>query len=110
NNGHALAEANRIGAALMDGIREIAKRSGVAAAVTGFGTAFALHFTRRQTLNHYRDTFDDDGERLSKFLLRALERGLYIVPDGRFFTSAVQTGRELDETLSIVNQIFALGD
>jgi glutamate-1-semialdehyde 2,1-aminomutase len=110
NDGHALAEANRIGAALMEGIRAIVKRNGAAVTLTGFGTAFALHFTSRRTLSHYRDTFDDDGKRLRKFLLRALERGLYIVPDGRFYTSAVHTARELDETLSIVSRIFALRD
>jgi len=110
NNGHALAEANRIGAALMEGLREIVRRNGAGVTVTGFGTAFALHFTSRQTLSHYRDTFDDDGERLCKFVFRALQRGLYIVPDGRFYTSAVHTERELDETLSIVNEVFALGD
>jgi glutamate-1-semialdehyde 2,1-aminomutase len=110
DNGHALTEANRIGAALMEGIREIVNRNGAAVTVTGFGTAFALHFTSRQNLSHYRDTLDDDGERLRKFLFRALQRGLYIVPDGRFYTSAVHTERELEETLSVVNRIFALGD
>ena len=109
-DGRALAEANRIGAAIMEGIREIIKRHGAAATVTGFGTAFALHFTSHQSLSHYRDTLNDDGERLRKFLFHALQRGLYIVPDGRFYTSAVHTERELEETLTIVNRVFALGD
>src|SRR5260221_4764707 len=110
DNGHALAEANRIGDALMEGIREIVKRHGAAVTVTGFGTAFALHFTSREPLTHYRDTFEDDGERLRKFLFRALQEGLYIVPDGRFYTSAVHTERELDETLEALNRVFALPD
>jgi glutamate-1-semialdehyde 2,1-aminomutase len=108
DDGRALAEANRIGGALMEGIREIVKRHGAAVTVTGFGTAFALHFTSRQTLTHYRDTFEDDAERLRKFLFRALQEGLYIVPDGRFYTSAVHTERELGETLSALDRVFAL--
>jgi glutamate-1-semialdehyde 2,1-aminomutase len=110
DNGHALAEANRIGGALMEGIREIVKRHGAAVTVTGFGAAFALHFTSRETLTHYRDTFEDDGERLRRFLFRALQQGLYIVPDGRFYTSAVHTERELDETLEALDRVFALPD
>ena len=110
DDGHALAEANRIGGALMEGIGAIVKRHGAAVTVTGFGTAFALHFTPRQTLTHYRDTLADDSERLRKFLFRALQQGLYLVPDGRFYTSAVHTGRELDETLSALDRVFALMD
>ena len=96
--------------ALMEGIGAIVKRHGAAVTVTGFGTAFALHFTTRQTLTHYRDTLADDSERLRKFLFRALQQGLYLVPDGRFYTSAVHTGRELDETLSALDRVFALMD
>ena len=110
DNGRALAEANRIGSALMEGICEIAKRHSVALTVTGFGTAFALHFTSRQTLTHYRDTFEDDGDRLRKFLFRALQEGLYIVPDGRFYTSAVHTERELADTLEALDRVFAAPD
>ncbi len=110
DNGHALAEANRIGGELMNGIRRIVKRHGSPVVVTGFGTAFALHFTPRATLMHYRDTFADDGDRLRKFLFRALQEGLYIVPDGRFYTSAVHTERELDETLAALDRVFALAD
>jgi glutamate-1-semialdehyde 2,1-aminomutase len=110
DNGQALTEANRIGGALMDGIRRIAKRHGAPVVVTGFGTAFALHFTPRPALLQYRDTFADDGDRLRKFLFRALQEGLYIVPDGRFYTSAVHTERELDETLNALGRVFALAD
>src|SRR5205085_11419723 len=53
DNGKALAEANRIGGALMEGIRRIVQRHGAPVAITGFGTAFALHFTPRKSVLDY---------------------------------------------------------
>ena len=106
DEGEALARANRIGYLLMDGIAEIARRHGAAVVMTGFGTAFAIHFTQRQTLLDYRDTLADDTERLSRFLFRALQEGLYIVPDGRFYTSAVHTAQELNRTLEALERVF----
>ena len=107
NDGEALAEANRLGYRLMDGIAEIVRRYGAAAVMTGFGTAFAIHFTSRMTLTDYRDTLADDSARLRRFLFRALQEGLYIVPDGRFYTSAVHTEKELDQTLEAIERVFA---
>jgi glutamate-1-semialdehyde aminotransferase len=75
--------------------------------MTGFGTAFAIHFTSGATLTDYRDTLTDDGERLRRFLFRALQEGLYLVPDGRFYTSAVHTEQELNQTLEGMERVFA---
>ncbi len=36
------------------------RRHGVPLLVSGFGTAFAVHFTQRAELHEYRDTFEDD--------------------------------------------------
>src|SRR5882724_4578808 len=77
DDGEALVEANRLGCRLMDGITEIARRHEVAVVMTGFGTAFAIHFTSRPSLRDYRDTLADDTARLRSFLLRALQEGLY---------------------------------
>ncbi len=107
NDGEALAAANRLGYRLMDGIAEIARRYGAAVVMTGFGTAFAIHFTSRMTLTDYRDTLADDASQLRRFLFRALREGLYIVPDGRFYTSAVHTEQELNQTLEAMERIFA---
>jgi glutamate-1-semialdehyde 2,1-aminomutase len=50
DGGRALIEANRRGSVLMEGIGEAAVRHGIAAMVSGFGAAFALHFTQRTQL------------------------------------------------------------
>ena len=107
SDGKALVDANRLGYRLMDGIAEAARRHGAAVLLTGFGTAFAIHFTSRLTLVDYRDTLADDAARLRRFLFRALQQGLYLVPDGRFYTSAVHTEQELNQTLEAMERIFS---
>jgi len=107
DDGGLLVQANRTGAALMEGIRERGRRHGLPLLVTGFGAAFALHFTARPELREYRDTLDDDPELLGLFLRRALEEGLHVVPDGRFYVSAVHTAADVEETLAIVDRVFA---
>ena len=52
-------------------------------------------------------TLADDSARLRRFLFRALQQGLYLVPDGRFYTSAVHTEKELTQTLEAMERIFS---
>ena len=98
NDGEALKRANHMGSELMEGIRESAKSRGIPLQVTGFGTAFYLHFTEREELTDYRDTFDDDRERLQQFLRAALSQGVQMVPDGRMYVSAAHTADDIEET------------
>jgi len=63
----------------------------------GFGAAFPIHFTKRKQLRHYRDTFDDDHEWLRRFLLEALEERVYLLPEGRFYTSISHTEEDVTE-------------
>ena len=83
-----------------------AARRGIDLQVTGFGAAFALHFTQRSALWDYRDTFDDDRELLSEFLRSALEQGLYLLPDGRFYVSAAHSEDDIEEAISAIDRVF----
>lgn len=107
DGGAALALANRTGAAVMEGIRDIAKRRGVPITVCGFGAAFAVHFTEKAELRDYRDTLEDDREKLARFAKALLSEGVYVLPDGRFYTSTVHTEREAGETLQAVDRALA---
>ncbi len=107
DDGAVLAETNRVGRTLMDGIRALGRAHDVPLTVCGFGAAFAVHFTTRAELSDYRDTLDDDQERLNRFLYRALEEGLHILPDGRLYVSAVHTETEVGETLEALDRVFA---
>jgi len=104
DNGAALAHARRMGQRLIDGIRRMAR---IPVLVSGFGAAFAIHFTNRTELSDYRDTLADDTCLLNRFLHRALEHGLHIVPDGRMYVSAAHTDRDIDDTLALLEVVFS---
>ena len=90
----------------MDGIRRLGSESGIGLQVTGFGTAFSVHFTAREQLRDYRDTFDDDQQLLQRFLKGALSEGLNLVPDGRFYVSAAHAEPDIEETLDKLGTVF----
>jgi glutamate-1-semialdehyde 2,1-aminomutase len=102
-----LAAANRRGERLRVGIKEILARRRIPAQITGFGTAFSLHFTQRDVLRTYRDALEDDTSMLRRFLETALGAGLWLLPDGRWYTSAVHEEGDIDRTLEIAELAFA---
>ena len=104
--GAALRHANRIGTMLMEGIRRIAAGRGRKLLVSGFGAAFALHFTDRTELRHYRDTLDDDAAALKSFLQAAMAEGIHSLPDGRFYVSAAHGEPEVDQTLAALERVL----
>ena len=106
DNGAALAHANAMGELLIQGIREIAHRKNLPLLVSGFGAAFAIHFTGKKELAGYRDTLEDDASLTRKFLGYTLEQGLHIIPDGRLYVSAAHTTRDIEETLARLENAF----
>ena len=106
DDGALLDQANEVGRMLMEGIRSVAQKRGIPLVVNGFGTAFALHFTSRTELRDYRDTLDDDRDLLGRFLLRALDEGIYVLPDGRHYLSVVHSKDDVAETLNAYERVF----
>jgi len=106
DDGAALRRANETGVALMEGIRRIAQERGLPLLVSGFGAAFAIHFTPRSELREYRDVLDDDGDALRRFLRRLLAEGIHCLPDGRFYVSAVHGLREVEATLQAIARVL----
>lgn len=107
DQGAALARANRTGLALMEGIRQAARRWSVPLVVAGFGAAFAVHFTEKTELHSYRDTLSDDRDRLRRFALGLLERGVYILPDGRFYVSSVHGPEHVQYTVERIESVLS---
>jgi glutamate-1-semialdehyde 2,1-aminomutase len=105
--GPPLKRANQTGEEIMRGIRAAAHKHGVPLLVTGFGAAFALHFTRRSELRDYRDVLEDDPVLLQRFLLESLREGLCLVPDGRMYVSTVHTEEDAERTVSAIDQVFS---
>jgi len=105
--GQPLEHANRMGEKLMHGIREAAARHNIPATVSGFGAAFSIHFTQKKELRTYRDTLDDDSQRLARFIVGALDEGLYLLPDGRFYVSTAHGDSDISQTLDAIDRAFA---
>jgi glutamate-1-semialdehyde 2,1-aminomutase len=106
DHGAALRQANETGAALMEGIRRIAQDRGLPLLVSGFGTAFAVHFTSRRELREYRDVLDDDAGALQGFLRGLVGEGIHCLPDGRFYVSTVHGLPEVETTLQAMAKVL----
>ncbi len=107
NGGAPLKQAHRVGETVMRGIEEAARRHGVPLLVSGFGTAFAVHFTQRAELHEYRDTFEDDPALLKRLVLALFEEGVNILPDGRMYTSVVHSEEDAAETIAAFDRALA---
>ena len=107
DDGAALKQAHRVGERLIEGIREKAKRRGLAVLVSGFGTAFAIHFTPRTELREYRDLFDDSADMLKRLVVALLQEGVYILPDGRLYVSVVHSEQDAAETIAAFDRALA---
>ena len=100
----ALWGAAKAGVQLMEGIRGIAARHRIPLLLTGFPTAFSLHFTPRTELREYRDLFDDDADLLRRFVAAMIDEGVNVLPDGRIYVSAVHTEEDVHQTLPAVER------
>jgi glutamate-1-semialdehyde 2,1-aminomutase len=107
DGGEALCRANRVGNRIKTELPRLAKDAGLSLRTTGFGTAFCLHFTERDTLVDYRDTFDDDREKLNRFLRAALSEGVMLVPDGRMYVSTAHSDEDAKLTLERLARAFS---
>jgi glutamate-1-semialdehyde 2,1-aminomutase len=105
--GQPLKQANKRGEEIMRGIQAAGYKHSLPLLVTGFGTAFALHFTERSELRDYRDVLEDDPVLLQRCLLESLREGLCLVPDGRMYVSTVHTEEDAERTISAMDRVFS---
>ncbi len=87
-DGEACARAERDGARLMAGLRDIAARRGLPLHVQGPGAVFSTTFTGRALLN-YRDYKGDDDALRARFVRALQDRGVRITARGTWFVPAV---------------------
>ncbi len=99
DGGEALCKANRIGERIKCDLPRLAEDAGLSLKTAGFGTAFALHFTKHPRLIDYLDKFSDHRELSNRFLRAALCEVVIIVPDGRLYVSTAHTEQDADQTL-----------
>ena len=75
---------------------------------TGSGPGFSVHFGLTEAPRDYRDTLRADAARYAAFRLSLLHRGVYVLPDGRWYVGAVHGEPELAHAVSAIDE--AIGD
>jgi glutamate-1-semialdehyde 2,1-aminomutase len=107
NNGEALRRAADYGSRLRAGLEAAAARKGAPLSLRGVETVFRLSFGDEGPVTDARGLTVPPGGRLGTFLRAALDAGLFLLPDGRWYISTVHGERELAETLAAAEHAFA---
>lgn len=106
HGGRALKKLNQHGERLKTGIARLAAEKEIPCLINGIGSAFQISFTRRQNMQNYRDTLDCDLKVRDHFIEAMLERGIYLLPDCRWYLSTAHTQEHIDTTLQAVEKAF----
>jgi len=107
HDGAALRCAAEYGTRLRAGLEEAAAQQGVAITLRGVETVFRLTFGDEGASTDSRGLPVPPAGHLGAFLRAALDAGLFLLPDGRWYLSTVHTERELEETLAAAKQALA---
>jgi glutamate-1-semialdehyde 2,1-aminomutase len=78
------------------------KAAGASLVTTGVGAVFSVHFGQTTPPRNYRDTLRTDMAAYTKFRLAMLERGILLLPDGRWYVGAAHGDAELALTTAAI--------
>lgn len=106
DNGVVYKKLFLMGEKLMYGINSIFLENDISVVVQGLGTFFSILFTGSPVEN-YRDTFQLDKSRYSKFWVNLLDRGIRIWPSvrGLWYISTAHTDKDIDITLQAIKSV-----
>jgi glutamate-1-semialdehyde 2,1-aminomutase len=102
DGGAAYSTIEAIGGALMEGIREVAKRSGSDLIVQGYPSVFNTAFGDRRSIGTLEEYKRCDQSKQQRFLNALLERGIRPTSRGTWFVSVAHTEAEVGRTLEAV--------
>jgi glutamate-1-semialdehyde 2,1-aminomutase len=91
------------GRALRTRIEAAAAARGIPLVTSGSGPVFSVHFGLTKKPRDYRETLRADANRYAAFRLALLHRGVYVLPDGRWYVGAVHGEPELDHALAAID-------
>jgi len=99
---------NKIGKYLMTEIGKLARKHQQTVRVQGPGAVFCVSFHDRQVWD-MRDAFRDTGDKYFIFRELLLDRGIHIFPTekGLWYISSSHTDEDVEETLQVVDEVFA---
>jgi glutamate-1-semialdehyde 2,1-aminomutase len=107
NQGATIEQIRRTGETLMAGIQKSADAAGIAILINGIGASFHVAFTTRHKMLNFRDTLDSSVAARDTFLQAMLAAGIYLLPDGRWYVSSAHTAEDVEQTLDVVEKVFA---
>ena len=99
---------HRIGSRLRAGIVASGERHGFAVQAPGEDAVFGVRFTDRRPLRTWMDLTTADKELGWKWSMELLRRGLLVNPNEKFYVSTQHTEADIDQTLGIVDEAFAV--
>lgn len=99
NNGEAYSRINRLGAALIKGLKGLAGETGQPLRVEGLPSVFHTTFAEHEEIFDYRSYLRCGLELQSRFVTRLLERGIRVTERGVWFLSLAHTEQDIDVTL-----------
>jgi glutamate-1-semialdehyde 2,1-aminomutase len=100
-DGAAYGQMERLGTALMNGLRRLAKQIGNKLLVQGLPTVFNTCFTDRPEIADYRDYAQHaDAECLKLFLKVLQDHGVRVTSRGTWFLSTAHTEQDIADTLA----------
>jgi glutamate-1-semialdehyde 2,1-aminomutase len=91
---------------LREGINAALQKAGLQVVLSGDGPVFQISFMEKPARN-YRDTLAADTAIYSDFAVALLNRGVLVLPDGRWYVSAAHSEEDIDRTLEVVRSVCA---
>ncbi len=101
----ALAQINRRGQRLMQGIGEVLTEAGIEHSLHGLPGMFSFFLDPKEPIRDYRGVLAADLERGERLAMAMRERGVEYEPDARepWFLSAAHSDQDVDDTLNALN-------
>jgi glutamate-1-semialdehyde 2,1-aminomutase len=106
DGGAALKRAKDYGERTMSLMRALARECGIPLKVEGHGTVFRPVFESEGPLRNYRDFARSNKRANQALVVELFNRGLYCVPDGRWYVSVVHGEAEQQQTEEILWHAF----
>ncbi len=102
----AYARLDALGERVRDGVRRLLRRTGYPGQVTGVGSLFWIHHTRKK-LSDYRSTRPDDAQAPARTFLGLVNDGVLLSQRGLGACSLAMTDADVDRFVEALGRVLA---
>jgi glutamate-1-semialdehyde 2,1-aminomutase len=99
---------HRVGSRLRQGMVEAGARHGFMVQAPGEDAVWGVRFTARRPLRTWMDLTTADKDLGWRWAIELMKRGLLVNPNEKFYISIAHTDEDVDRTLQIVDDAFAV--